>query len=240
MNPIVSEAIGSILRQLLAVLAGYFVSKGVWTTAQATDYVAAAVAGLLALGWSLYQKYRARQKLVVALSAASMTEAGVESKVRAGDVPNMTASKHAVPKKVAAVLLVCSGLLLNACGAQRHIAVQVDAAFATAVFAASDAAMEACKTMVFTPEQCAVGGSVNRNAQQALLDVKAVTTALQDSKDSTVPKNLPDLLVSLTNLQKIVGDLAPTIPTKNDLATKIIAAINQAIAVLKAYTGATS
>jgi len=134
-------------------------------------------------------------------------------------------------------LVFVTMLTFTECGAARHVAVQVDAAFATAVFAASDAAMTACQQRVFTVEQCNVGGSVNRNAQQALIDVKAVTQALQDApKDGGIPKNLPDLLTALTNLQVLVGDLAPTIPAKQDLTAKILAAIGQAIRVVKAFT----
>lgn len=135
-------------------------------------------------------------------------------------------------------VLLFAALLVSGCGAARHVAVQVDASFATAVFAASDAALEACKQGVFSQAQCTVGGDVNRNAQQALVDVKAVTTALQNApKDVAVPKNLPDLLTSLTNLQRVVGDLAPALPAKQDLAGKIVSAIDQAIKVVQAFTG---
>jgi hypothetical protein len=123
------------------------------------------------------------------------------------------------------------------CGSQRHLAVQVDAAFSTAVFAASDAAMAACTNGTFTQTQCVVGGSVNRNAQQALVDVKAVTQALQDApKSVVVPKNLPDLLKSLTNLQTLVGDLAPALPGKATLASKLTEAIAKAIALIQSFT----
>lgn len=134
--------------------------------------------------------------------------------------------------------IVVALLLFSNCGAARHVAVQVDQSFALAVFAASDAALDACKQGVFTQAQCTVGGDVNRNAQQALIDVKAVTAALQSApKDFVVPKNLPDLLTSLTSLQTLVGDLAPAVPAKADLTTKITAALRQAIQLVTAFTG---
>ncbi len=85
MNPILGAAIGSILRWLLAVGAGYFVQKGIWTDTDATAYVSAAALGLLSLGWSLYNKYRGRIKFLTALDMPpGATEAEVKTKVDAG------------------------------------------------------------------------------------------------------------------------------------------------------------
>lgn len=60
MNATLAAAIGAILRHFLTLLAGYLVSKGIWTDAEAVTYVSAAVAALIALGWSLYQKHRSK------------------------------------------------------------------------------------------------------------------------------------------------------------------------------------
>lgn len=140
--------------------------------------------------------------------------------------------------KARLISIVLAALFTLQCGAARHVVVQVDASFATAVFAASDAAMDACKSGIFTPAQCAPGGDVNRNAQQALIDVKAVTAAIQAVPDgTTVPTNLPTLLTSLTQLQSVIGALAPAVPAKADLASKISAALAQAIKVVAAFTG---
>lgn len=134
-------------------------------------------------------------------------------------------------------LALATAFCVTSCGAARHVAVQVDASFATAVFAASDAALAACQQGVFTPAQCQVGGPVNANAQQALIAVKAVTQALQDApKDAPIPKNLPDLLTALTNLQTLVGDLAPVVPAKQALKDRISVAVHQAILVVETLT----
>jgi len=60
MNPMLQEAIGSILRWLLAIAAGYLVERGVWSDAVADKYVDAATLGILSLLWSLWQKYKSR------------------------------------------------------------------------------------------------------------------------------------------------------------------------------------
>lgn len=227
MPVLLAEFIGAVLRALLAGAAGFFVQRGILTQSQSDMMTLAFIAWALALGWSLWAKYKGRIKFVTALE--STTEAEVTDKISRGDTPK--AMSLLLP------LLLITGLSVG-CGAARHVAVQVDASFATAVFAASDAALEACNQNVFTPAQCTVGGSVNRNAQQALIDVKAVTQALQDAPTSAeVPKTLPDLLTSLSNLQTLVGDLAPTVPSKQALATKIQAALAQAIQVIRAFTG---
>lgn len=137
-------------------------------------------------------------------------------------------------KKLIGIFLLLS---LSACGAMRHVAVQADASFAQSVFALTDAALAACKSGSFSPVQCNVGGEVNVKAQQALLDVKAVTSALQDTKNSVLPKNLPDLINTVSMLQKLIGDLSPMNPSKSDLTNKASAALNQISILLSAFTG---
>lgn len=58
MNPLIQAALGSVLRWGLTIAAGWLVNAGVWSSGEATTYVAGAVLGLLALGWSLWEKYR--------------------------------------------------------------------------------------------------------------------------------------------------------------------------------------
>ena len=100
MNPIMQSAIGAILRFVLAIAAGYVVKAGIWTASEATGYVGAAALGLLALGWSLWEKYRSRRKLVTALSMPFVaTEDQVIEKIAAGvPVPSVTTRPDEVPK----------------------------------------------------------------------------------------------------------------------------------------------
>jgi hypothetical protein len=73
MNPLAAAAIGAIIRFFLTIGAGYFVSKGIWTQAEAGDYVAAATLALVGLGWSLWQKYKTRLFIQAALDAPQGT-----------------------------------------------------------------------------------------------------------------------------------------------------------------------
>lgn len=84
MNPLFQEALASIFRWALAIGAGVLVSRGIWTEEAAATYVAAAALGLVALAWSLWQKYAARTKLVTALSMPPTTERYVEDAIARG------------------------------------------------------------------------------------------------------------------------------------------------------------
>lgn len=96
------EALGSILRWLLAFGAGYLVRHGVWSQGAADGYVTAAATAiamaLVSIGWSLWQKYSARIKLLTALSlpAGSSIEQ-VQQRVDAG-----------MGAKLGAMLLACA------------------------------------------------------------------------------------------------------------------------------------
>jgi hypothetical protein len=68
MSPVLVSALGSIIRWALGLAAGYLVKAGVWAAPDAETYVAAATLAVLALGWSLWEKSKARQKIAVALS----------------------------------------------------------------------------------------------------------------------------------------------------------------------------
>jgi pyrroline-5-carboxylate reductase len=99
LNPLISAALSSILRHALTGVAGYFVTKGVWSKDEASNYLMAVVAGILALGWALYSKYIAQAKLVTALvSPAGTTERDVEKMVDAGHAPSVTTMKDERPK----------------------------------------------------------------------------------------------------------------------------------------------
>lgn len=69
MNPLLQSALGSILRWALTFLAGWFVQQGIWTQDAANEYIAGAVLAILALGWSLWQKYKSRIHFLAALDA---------------------------------------------------------------------------------------------------------------------------------------------------------------------------
>ena len=103
MNPMLVEAIGSILRWGLTILAGYLVQRGIWTSSNAETYVAGAAMGLISLGWSFWQKYHMRLKFVTAAGEAGLSEHQVERMVKDPDVvnPSVTHPKDTVPTAVA-------------------------------------------------------------------------------------------------------------------------------------------
>ena len=82
MNPMLQEALGSIIRWALMFVAGWLVQHGIWSASNAQTYVAGAAVAILTLGWSLWQKYQARIKLLAAMaSAVPTTEAGLEQRL---------------------------------------------------------------------------------------------------------------------------------------------------------------
>lgn len=85
MNPLLAQALGAIFRLLLAGVAGFLVQHGIWTQADATQYVAAAALALVALAWSLWQKYKSRIHFLTALEMpAGTTETKVVERVKIG------------------------------------------------------------------------------------------------------------------------------------------------------------
>lgn len=83
MNPLLQAALAAIVRWVLAIGAGWIVSHGIWSASDAEDYVAAAALALVALGWSLYQKWRQSHAIQVALSLpVGSTEADLHREIR--------------------------------------------------------------------------------------------------------------------------------------------------------------
>lgn len=99
MNPILSAALGSILRWALAAGAGYLVKAGIWTGSDAETYVAAGALGLLGLGWSLWNKYHGRVKFLTALTMpAGTTENDVKLHIALGaPTPSVTTAADVAP-----------------------------------------------------------------------------------------------------------------------------------------------
>ena len=88
MNPMLAEALGSIVRAGLMILAGYLVKAGIWDASTAATYVGAASLAILGLGWSLWQKYKSRVKLLSALAMTdTTTESNLEARIKVGSTP---------------------------------------------------------------------------------------------------------------------------------------------------------
>lgn len=102
MNPLVIEAIGSLLRAALNVGAGWLVAHGIWNSSDAEKYVGAIALALISLGWSLYQHYGMRSKLVTAMAMPSgVSENQVKAVV---DDPNIATPSVTLPKNVVPVM----------------------------------------------------------------------------------------------------------------------------------------
>jgi hypothetical protein len=99
MNPILQEAVGSILRYGLMILATVLVKHGIWTASAAEGYVEAAVSALLALAWSYRKIISARVKLLTALMMpVGATENDVNAKIKSGAAtPTVLTPANTVP-----------------------------------------------------------------------------------------------------------------------------------------------
>lgn len=62
MNPLIAQALAAVIRHALTIGSGILVAQGIWTQAQAETMVAGAVVALIALGWSLWQKWTTTPK----------------------------------------------------------------------------------------------------------------------------------------------------------------------------------
>lgn len=140
-------------------------------------------------------------------------------------------------KRLTFTFLVVAALgagLAVGCAKARHVAVQVDATVATAVFAVDDAELALCQNHVLTPAQC---DDFNPKIKAALQDVKAVTTAIQATPtNGTVPTSLPQLLQTLRTIQAISIALPPSDATSG-LVQRVNTALDAAIALLSKIAG---
>jgi len=100
MNPLLQAALGSVLRWLLAILAGYLVKKGIWTDSEAATYVTAGALGLLSIGWALWDRYKTRVKLLTALSLPEgSTENELKDRMKtAAPKPSVLTNPDTTPK----------------------------------------------------------------------------------------------------------------------------------------------
>lgn len=98
MNPILQAALTSIVRWLLAVGAGYLVKAKVWSDSDATTYVTAGALAIITIGWSLWEKYRERSKLLTALMMPALsTEDELKARVKTGVTPSILTPSNTIP-----------------------------------------------------------------------------------------------------------------------------------------------
>ena len=99
MNPLVQQAIGSILRWALTFVAGCLVNRGIWTGAEAEVYVGSLSIAIVTLGWSFWIHYRSRVRLLTALTMPpGTTENDVKAVIKSGAAtPTVTTPPDTVP-----------------------------------------------------------------------------------------------------------------------------------------------
>lgn|ERR1017187_139179 len=89
MNPIYITVVGSLLRWLLAIGAGYLVKHGLLESTDVKHWIAGITMALLAIGWSVWQKYHSRVKMLTALT---MPEGSTENQLNTQIVSKVTPS----------------------------------------------------------------------------------------------------------------------------------------------------
>lgn len=99
MNPMLQSFLATLLRHILSGAAGYLTTKGIVSENQAAEWVAAAVTAILAIGWSLWQKYSARSKFLTALMLPpGSTEDDVTTHIKNGNLtPTATTPTNTPP-----------------------------------------------------------------------------------------------------------------------------------------------
>ena len=100
MNPMLQSFLASLLRYALMLLVPYFVKHGIFTESVAEKYVEAAVAGLLALGWSWWKIHGNRVKLLTALA---LPDGATENDLNAHMASGATAPSVLTPPNVVPV-----------------------------------------------------------------------------------------------------------------------------------------
>jgi len=213
MNPLLMEALGSIVRWLLAGAAGWLVQHGIWTQAQSQTYVMAAALAVLSIGWSLWQKYKSRLRFLTALeSPAGTPESVIKTKVSTG-----TGASIGVLLLLIAALLG-AGVLASGCASTPPLVVAANAEHITVVSVHAVVQAEA--------QAYAAGAYDSAKHQQyvaALLKVVQSEKALNDALmtwNAASGQPLPAVVtVAVQNLSAILADVAPLIPANSAAAT---------------------
>jgi hypothetical protein len=106
-NPLVVEALGSIVRAGLNIGAGLLISHGIWSASDAEKYVGALALALISLGWSYWQHSGMRAKFVTAMAMVpvGVTERQVEAAVKDKTIetPSVSLRKNEVPVTVTTI-----------------------------------------------------------------------------------------------------------------------------------------
>lgn len=222
-------AIGSILRALLASIGGFFVQRGWWTQGELTDYIAGFSLFLIALLWSLWEKYGSRIKFLTALQAPKgSTEVDVLSKI--ADGRGATAAEVLAKTGALVLILVLAGGVAGCATNLRHIStVSAVAAHSTLAALQDTEMLLACdKPGAPAPPAC-VPTDLHREISAKLvtafdLDIQAATTIRDWPALGPPPTSLGALLGQITVIANYILDHLPPGLLTTKLLTQIGAA----------------
>ena len=97
MQELIVRMVGSLLRLALAGASGWLIDRGVLTTDEWTQFVVGLAGVVVAIGWSLWTKYKDHQALVTAAAMAPSTLAEVKEQVKVNPA-EIPPSENAVPR----------------------------------------------------------------------------------------------------------------------------------------------
>lgn len=218
MVALLPELIGSLVRAGVLFSAGWFVQQGIWTQDQAARFSTAItawlVAALMALGWSLWQKYRARLKFLTALeSPAGTHEAVVEDRIKRG-----------VGASVLTGSLVALCFLSVSCASVGGSLVAADRAVHTAVTQTQDTGERLCDRQVLSAETC-------QKFFAQLVPVLSDADAFNRAVASQSVAQVPAMIAALERLAASVLGLLPDDAQRDALHERITVALDRLRAV---------
>jgi hypothetical protein len=97
----VQQIIGTVVRAAVVFAVGWLAAHGgpSFTNDQVTKFITEATPVAAVLVWSIWQKYKGRQKLMTAqASSGPVSENHVEMLVGSGQAPSVMTEKHETPK----------------------------------------------------------------------------------------------------------------------------------------------
>lgn len=214
MNPILSAAIGSILRWIFAFAAGWLVQRGVWTPEDASTYLGAAVLAVMGLGWSLWSKYHDRIKFLAALDAPAGTpEARLDTRTTTLRTWTFFALAG-VLGSLAAYSVGCSGNLPPTVGPAGKIAYQATNITDAAATALRGVELFTDQGLIAKPVAIQVITAIKKVGQGGI----ALADALRVFSESKGASGAIEIRTTIQNIQRTITDALVLVP---DEATRL-------------------
>lgn len=98
MSPFISQIIGVLVRTTLAGAGGYLIAHGWATQDQFNEFIAGLIPVIVAIAWSVWQKYRHLIRVNTALAMPSGTSnADLDKQIASGDAAPAVVPKTEAP-----------------------------------------------------------------------------------------------------------------------------------------------